>query len=133
MTPELAVLVVCALLSLALALLTVAIHFQRFGGKMIRGNRDDFPPLDGLAARVVRAHQSLNEALLPFSVLVVAVVLAHASSGITSCAAVAFGCARFGHAAFYVAGATPWRSLTFYAGLVATFTLACQLPWQSVV
>ncbi len=100
---------------------------------MIRENRDDFPPLDGLAARVVRAHQSLNEALLPFSVIVLAVVVAHASSGITSSAAVAFGCARFGHAAFYLTGATPWRSLAFYAGLVATFTLASQLTWQNVV
>ena len=131
MSPELAVLVLCALLSLALALLTVAIHFRRFGGKMIRGNRDDFPPLVGLAARVVRAHQSLNEALVPFGLIVLVVVLTHASSAITSCAAVVFGCARLGHAAFYLAGATPWRSLTFYVGLVATVTLASQLPWQT--
>jgi uncharacterized MAPEG superfamily protein len=133
MTPELVVLVFCALLSIVLALLTVAIHFRLFGGKMIRGNRDGFPQLDGLAARVVRAHQSLNEALLPFGVIVVVVVLVHASSVITTCAAIAFGCARVGHASFYLVGATPWRSVAFYAGIVATLTLASQLPWQTIV
>lgn len=133
MSPELAVLALCAILSLTLALLTVAIHFQRFGGKMIRGNRDDFPPIDGLAARVVRAHQSLNEALLPFSMIVVVVVLTHATSAITAWAAVVFGFARLGHAVFYLAGATPWRSLTFYMGLFATLTIASQAPWQTLV
>jgi hypothetical protein len=32
--------------------LTIAIHFRAYGGKIIRGNRDNFPPLAGVAMRV---------------------------------------------------------------------------------
>lgn len=46
--------------------IAIAIHFARFGGKMILGNRDNFPFPAGLA------------------------------------------------------GATPWRSISYYAGLTAT-------------
>ena len=70
MTTELAMLATAALLSLGLALATVAVHFRAFGGAVIRGNRDGYPRLDGLAGRVVRAHAGLNEALLPFAVIV---------------------------------------------------------------
>jgi uncharacterized MAPEG superfamily protein len=127
MNAQLAALVFCALLSLLLAVLTIGIHFARYGGKMIRGNRDDFPPLDGLAARVVRAHRSLNEALLPYAVIAIAVLHTHPGTRTGLYAAVAFSLARLAHAGLYLAGATPWRSLSYYAGLIATLVLASQL------
>jgi uncharacterized MAPEG superfamily protein len=132
MSPELTVLASLGLLSLALAVLTIAIHFRRYGGKMIRSNRDDFPPLDGLAARVVRAHGSLHEALLPFAVLVLVAQALHVTSAVTVYAAAGFLAARLAHAVLYLLGATPWRSLSYYAGLAATVVLACQLPWAGL-
>jgi uncharacterized MAPEG superfamily protein len=129
-TPVL-MLVACGLLSLVLAVLTIAIHFARFGGKMIRGNRDNYPSPTGAAARVLRAHANLNEALLPFGILVFAATTMHAGNDIMAAAAIAFFAARLAHAGLYLVGATPWRSLSYYAGLIATFVFAAQLLWAS--
>lgn len=128
MSIELLMLVVGGLLSLGLAMATVVIQFSRYGGKTIRGNREDFPALSGAALRVVRAHANLNEALLPFAILVLAAAALHVSTPVTVYAALAFLAARLAHAALYLAGATPWRSLAFYVGLLATLVFASQLP-----
>lgn len=120
-------LIACGLTSLALALLTIAIHFAKFGGKMIRGNRDNFPVPTGLAARVIRAHSNLNEALLPFAILVFAASTIHAGNPVMAVASVAFFAARLAHAGLYLAGATPWRSVSYYVGLLATLVFAAQL------
>jgi uncharacterized MAPEG superfamily protein len=90
MTTELLMLVLTGLLSLLVAFLTIAIHFRTYGGKMIRSNRDDFPPLEGVAMRVVRAHANLNEALLPFAIVVIAAALLRCSNPATVCASIAF-------------------------------------------
>jgi uncharacterized MAPEG superfamily protein len=129
MTVELRMLTLTGLLSLVLAVLTIAIHLRRYGGRMIRGNRDDFPPLDGLAARVARAHANLNEALLPFAILALAAHAAHISNIWTIYACAGFFTARALHAALYLIGATPWRSVAFYLGLLSTLVLAGQLPF----
>jgi uncharacterized MAPEG superfamily protein len=131
MSRELTMLVASGLLSLLLALATIGIHFHRFGGKIIRGNRDGYPPVVGLAARVTRAHGNLNEALLPFAILVIAATSLHVSNAVTAYASIAFFAARVAHAAFYLWGATPWRSVSFYAGMIATIALATQLPLGS--
>jgi uncharacterized MAPEG superfamily protein len=94
---------------------------------MIRSNRDDFPPLEGLALRVVRAHANLNEALLPFAIVVLAAALTGVSNPWTVYGAIVFFGARLAHAGFYRVGATPWRSLAYYAGLAATVVVAAQL------
>ncbi len=125
---ELIMLVLTGLLSLVIAVLTIGIHFRRFGGKMIRGNRDNYPPVDGLAMRIIRAHNNLNEALLPFAIIVGAAVALHVSNQWTVYAAIAFFVARLAHAGLYIIGATPWRSISYYFGLLATIVLAAQLP-----
>jgi uncharacterized MAPEG superfamily protein len=127
MSVPVSMLVACGLLSLGLAVLTIAIHFVRFGGKMIRGNRDNYPIPIGLPARVLRAHANLNEVLLPFGILVFAAAAIHAGNDVMSNAAIAFFIARLAHAGLYLAGATPWRSLSYYAGLIATLIFAGQL------
>jgi len=129
MTTELLMLVLTGLLSLLVAFLTIAIHFRTYGGKMIRSNRDDFPPLEGVAMRVVRAHANLNEALLPFAIIVIAAALLHVSNPVTVYAAIAFFAARLAHALLYLIGATPWRSMSYYCGLIATIVFATQLPF----
>jgi uncharacterized MAPEG superfamily protein len=129
MPTEILMLVVTGLLSLLVAVLTIAIHFRAYGGKMIRGNRDDFPPLTGVAMRVVRAHANLNEALLPFAIVVIAAALLRVSTPLTAYAAIAFFAARVAHALLYLIGATPWRSMAYYCGLIATLVFATQLPF----
>jgi uncharacterized MAPEG superfamily protein len=129
MPTEILMLVLTALLSLVVAFLTIAVHFRTYGGKMIRGNRGDFPPLTGLAMRVVRAHANLNEALLPFAILVVVAAVLHVSTPWTIDAAIAFFAARMAHALLYLIGATPWRSISYYSGLIATLVFATQLPF----
>ncbi len=129
MPTEILMLVLSSLLSLVVAVLTIAIHFRTYGGKMIRSNRDEFPPLQGLAMRVVRAHANLNEALLPFAIIVAVAALLHVSNLLTVYAAIAFFTARVAHALLYLLGATPWRSISYYCGLVATVVFAAQLPF----
>ena len=130
MSTELSMLVWSGLLSLTLALAVIAIHFSSFGAKTIRGNRDAYPELTGPAGRIVRAHANLNEALLPFAIVVLVVLVAaaiHVSNEWTAGAAVAFLGARVAHAVLYAVGATPWRSIFYYAGLIATLTFAAQI------
>jgi uncharacterized MAPEG superfamily protein len=129
MPTEILMLVLTGLLSLVVAFLTIAIHFRTYGGKMIRSNRDDFPPLEGVAMREVRAHANLNQALLPFAIIVIAAALLHVSNPVTVYAAIAFFAARVAHALLYLIGATPWRSISFYCGLIATIVFATQLPF----
>ncbi len=129
MSTEILMLVLTGLLSLAIAVLTIGIHFRAYGGKMIRSNRDDFPPLEGLAMRVVRAHANLNEALPPFAIVVIAAAVLHISNPMTVYAAITFFAARAAHALLYLVGATPWRSISYYCGLIATIAFTTQLPF----
>jgi uncharacterized MAPEG superfamily protein len=129
MPTEILMLVLTGLLSLVVAFLTIAIHFRAYGGKMIRSNRDKFPPLEGVAMRVVRAHANLNEALLPFAIVVIAATALHVSNQVTVYAAIAFFAARVAHAVLYLVGATPWRSISYDCGLIATIVFATQLPF----
>jgi uncharacterized MAPEG superfamily protein len=124
---ELTILVCCGLLSLSLALTTIAVHGRRFGGATIRSNREGYPKLDGVAGRVVRAHANLNEALVPFGLIILALVMAHGASGRSALAAATFLGARIAHASFYIAGIVVLRSIAFYVGLVATIVLATQV------
>jgi uncharacterized MAPEG superfamily protein len=130
MKTELAMLVLCGLLSLTVALLTVAVHGAAFGGPAIRSDRESYPVLSGLSGRVVRAHASLNEALLPFAVIVVAASLCHMSNVSTACAAEVFLAARIAHASLYVGGVRILRSISFYIALGATIVIAAQLPFS---
>jgi len=133
MSATLSALIASALLSLALAALTIVIHLRAYGGKVIRGNRDDYPPLGGMAGRVVRAHANLNEALLPFAIICGAALTTGVADRTTAWAAAVFFVARLAHAGFYLAGASPWRSVAFYAGLGATLVIACQLLLGSLL
>jgi uncharacterized MAPEG superfamily protein len=126
---ELRVLVGSALLALVLPLAQIATHARVVGGPMIRGNRDDFPVLTGLAARIPRAHANLIESLVPFATVVLAGrAMGLASTRITVAASVVFLAARVVHAGSYAAGIVVLRSAAFYAGLIATLVLAAQLP-----
>ncbi len=121
---ELHILVGSALLALVLPVMQIVMHIRRVGGDVIRGNREGFPVLSGMAGRVARAHANLVESLGPFAV---AVLVAHAE-GVTNretvAAAGVYFAARVVHAATYTMGITVIRSAAFYAGLIATVQIA---------
>jgi uncharacterized MAPEG superfamily protein len=79
--------------------------------------------------RIIRAHNNLNEALLPFAIIVIAANMLHVSNVWTVYAAIAFFIARAAHTGLYIIGATPWRSISYYCGLIVTIVLALQLPF----
>ncbi len=95
----------------------------------IRSNSESYTLLSGLSGRVVRAHASLNEALQPFAIIVIAASLCHASNVSTACAAEVFLAARIAHAPLYVGGVRILRSISFYIALGATIVIAAQLPF----
>jgi len=132
MSTELAMLTLSGLLSLTLALLTIAIHGAAFGGPAIRSNRENFPVLSGVSGRVVRAHTSLNEALVPFAIIVISASLCHVTNSLSAGAAEVFLGARIAHASFYIGGVRILRSISFYVALAATIVIAVQLPFGLV-
>jgi uncharacterized MAPEG superfamily protein len=125
---ELRVLIFVALLALALPLLQIAIHIRRFGGTAVRGNRDGYPRLDGLAARVSRAHANMIESLLPFAAVTLSSSIMAAADLYTEAASVLYLAARLVHAISYILGITVVRSAAYYAGVIATVVIGLRLP-----
>ena len=132
MSTELTTLALSGLLSLTLALLTIAIHGAAFGGPAIRSNRENFPVLSGVSGRVVRAHTRLNEALAPFAIIVIGASLCHVTNSLSAGAAEVFLGARIAHASFYIGGVRILRAISFYVALAATIVIAVQLPFRLV-
>ena len=130
---ELLALAAAALLTLSIALAQIFVHIRRFGGAVIRGNRDAYPHLDGLAGRLARAHANAVESLGPFAAVVLATKAFGISNGWTMAGALLYLGARVVHAISYSAGITVLRSAAFYAGVVAVVMTALQLPWLSAL
>ena len=80
-------------------------------------------PPTGWMGRAQRAHRNMIENLLPFAVLVLAVVIANKTNGTTAMAAQLFFWARVVHAGVYIAGVVWVRTLAFAGGLVAMVLL----------
>lgn len=116
-------LILCCLLALGLSVLQIFSHIRRFGGPVIRGNREDYPVATGFVGRVPRAHANLLENLLPFAVAVFAVAALGISDRWTAAASLLFTFARIIHAGTYLAGVTIIRSAAFYTGLIATVVM----------
>jgi len=127
---EIRMLVWSAILSLFLPLFQIVIHIRRFGGSAVRGNRDGFPPLDGIAARVSRAHTNMIESLVPFAAAVLSAHALGVSGRFTVAASAVYLAGRVVHAASYILGITVIRSAAFYAGTIATLVIAAQLQFH---
>lgn len=76
-----------------------------------------------MTARLGRALQNHFEALILFTVAVVAVTLADKSSLFTELCAHAYLVARIAYVPAYASGATPWRSLIWAVGFLATLAM----------
>lgn len=130
MTTELTVLALAALLqAVQFALMAIPANLelgvaktasprdpQRLGGHLM----DQASPTTG---RLYRAFNNHFEALILFTIAVVVVTLGDQSSVVTRTAAWIYLGARVLYIPAYAFGWTPWRSLIFFVGFAATFTM----------
>ncbi len=124
MTLELQILAATGLLwALQLCLLAVAANLQ-LGPRYLMGPRDEPRRLEGLAGRLQRAQTNLTESLLLFTVAVAVLALGGAeSTPLTRACALVYLGARLGYLPAYAFGLSPWRSLIWAVGFLATLVL----------
>ncbi len=105
-----------------------AIGFMRqLGLPALAGNRENFPAGEGWVGRARRAHANMVENLVPFAALVLAVVVAGKTSGMTAAAAELFLVARVVHAVVYIAGISWVRTVAHAVNVVAMLMLVVAL------
>lgn len=123
MTTELTVLAYAALLQLVqFTLFSIAANLQ-IGPKRALGPRDDKPELTGKPGRLQRAMNNHFEALILFTIAVVLVTLGDKANGFTGNCAWVYLIARILYVPAYYFGLSPWRSLIWFVGLIATFLM----------
>ena len=123
MTPE--------LLTLTLAVLLQAVQFTLYSGlaqKQVGSDyaaspRDEPRQLTGTAGRAQRALNNHFESLALFTPAVLVITLADKSSGFTAASAWVYLAARVLYVPAYLLGWTPWRSLIWALGFLATMAL----------
>jgi uncharacterized MAPEG superfamily protein len=92
------------------------------------GNRDrPVPELPGWAARARRAHANMVENLAPFAAVVLIAHVTGRTNAMTALGAQLFFWGRVAHAATYIAGLVPWRTLAFAVSSVGTLLVFLQL------
>lgn len=130
MNPELTVLALAALLQAAqFALMAVPANLEVGTGKTMSprdrdrlgGSLED--QLSPRTARLKRAMDNHFEALILFTIAVVLVTLSEQSSPFTAACAWTYLGARVLYVPAYAFGWTPWRSLIWAVGFVATMAL----------
>lgn len=117
--------------ALGLAALLQAVQIGLAGAVMNRdvgprwnaGPRDDQPQFSALTGRLRRAVDNHFEALGLFTIAVVLVMLTGAASAVTAVCAWLYLAARVLYVPAYALGWTPWRSLIWGVGFLATLTM----------
>lgn len=120
MTPELHVLILAALLQVLQITLFSIVGNLQVGPRRAMGKRDTPIELSGTAARAQRAMNNHFEGLLLFAIAAIAVTLAEKSSTFTAICASTYLIARIIYVPIYIQGLTPWRSIVWLVGIVAT-------------
>lgn len=87
------------------------------------GPRDSTPELSDQTARMRRAVENHFEGLILFTIAVVMVTLTDSANVITALAAWLYLIARVLYVPAYALGWTPWRSVIWAVGFVATFIM----------
>jgi uncharacterized MAPEG superfamily protein len=128
---ELRMLVLSTLPSLLLPVLQIGVEIRRSGGSAIRGNRDFHARGAGLGARLSRAHANAVESLAPFAAVALAAHATGVSNRWTAAASALYLAARATHSLTYALGVTIIRSSAFYAGWIATATMAAASLWPA--
>jgi len=123
MTPELYILTLAALLQIVqFALYSIAANLQ-IGPKTAMGPRDQKIELTGLAGRLQRAMNNHFEGLILFTIAVVVVTLSNQSTPFTQLCGHTYLIARLLYVPAYAQGLTPWRSVIWIVGFVATVAM----------
>jgi len=123
MTPELTVLTLATLLQVAqFGAYSVAANLQ-IGPKTAMGPRDTKIELTGMAGRLQRALNNHFEGLILFTIAVVVITLSDQSNAFTQTCAWAYLIARIAYVPAYAFGLSPWRSLIWAIGFIATIAM----------
>lgn len=130
MTTELTVLALAALLqAVQFALMSITANLE-LGTKKTASPRDPerlgkplMEQVSPRTGRIFRAFENHFEALILFTIAVVVVTLGDQSTGVTRTAAWVYLVARVLYVPAYAFGWVPWRSLIFFVGFLATFTM----------
>jgi uncharacterized MAPEG superfamily protein len=120
MTPELTALALAGLLQLVqYALYSVAANRQ-VGSDYALGPRDEKRDLTGAAGRLQRALTNHFEGLVLFTLAVIVVTLGEKSSPLTAACGWTYLAARVAYVPAYAFALSPWRSLIWMVGFLAT-------------
>ena len=123
MTPELTVLVLAALLQYVQVAIAAAAMNRDVGPAYNASPRDEkveFSPLTGRLRRAVNNH---FEALALFTIAVVALTLSGKGGTLTAACAWIYLAARLLYVPAYAFGWSPWRSVIFGVGALATLVM----------
>lgn len=123
MSTELTVLALGAIWQIIQIAIAGASMNRDVGPRWNAGPRDTEPKLSPLTGRLRRAVNNGFEALILFTIAVLTTTLADAATALTATAAWVWLAARLLYFPAYGLGLTPWRSLIWAAGLIATLTL----------
>ncbi|WP_425071911.1 MAPEG family protein [Sagittula sp. S175] len=127
MTPELTALTLAALLQCLQFALYSVLAQKQVGSKYAASARDEPRQLTGIAGRAQRALNNHFEGLILFGIAVMVVTYADRGSKETALAALLYLAARVLYVPAYLFGWTPWRSLIWFVGFLATVFL---LVWS---
>lgn len=123
MTPEITVLAYAALLQIAQFAAYSITANQQVPTRVALGPRDTPVELTGLAGRLKRAMNNHFEGLILFTIAVIVVTLSGQSTPMTQCCAWIYLAARIAYVPAYALGLSPWRSIVWFIGLIATATM----------
>ena len=123
MMPELTVLVLAGLLQVVQMGIGAVTMTRQHGRDYNASPRDANLPLTGLAGRADRALKNHYESLPLFAIGVLAITLLDKGTGLSEWLAWTYLAARIFYVPAYLMGLSPWRSLIWMVGFVATILL----------
>lgn len=123
MTAELTTLVLTVFLQIAQMLLVSILARNQVPRDWHVSPRDNPVTLTGRAGRAERAYRNNFESLVFFAVAAVTLTLADKSTGMSASLAWIYLAARVLYVPAYIYGLTPWRSLVWTVGFIATLAM----------
>jgi len=120
MSTELTVLTLAALLQVVQFCAYSIAGNRQIGSRRALGPRDEPIHLTGLAGRLQRALNNHFEGLILFTIACLVVTLGDQSTPLTRACAWIYLAARIAYVPAYALGLSPWRSVIWFFGLLAT-------------